>query len=252
MKRVDGIVGNINSDPALASAIADHEQADTLETVVLDETERKRSRIRVTTDVGTDLGVLVDRPELTPGDILILNNSRAVVVAFEPREAFVIDFSTSQLAVSTAINLGHRIGNQHWDIAIDNELVYIPVEADHAIIEEVLEAYIPADATTYYETVDAERFLNDNNKMNTTEHSSVDNHTQTDHDETAHYHGRGHGHGHDDDHDHAHNHNHEHTHEQTDHDNTDTDDTHARADAHDDDSKSDSDSVSAGSLGEGT
>ena len=240
MKRIDGIIGNVNDDPALASAVADHEQADTLETVVLDDTERRRSRIRVTTDAGTDLGILVDQPELTAGDILLLNTSRAVIVAFKPRDAFVIDFSSSQVAVSTALKLGHRIGNQHWNIAIDNKTIYIPVEADHAIIEEVLGSYIPDEATTYYETVDAKRFLEDDNNISANAHNSAGNHEQTDHNMTVDKYG----------HDHEHNHDHDNKHNQTDCTNTNIDHNHTHT--HAQDSSSDPDSTSADSLGDDT
>jgi urease accessory protein len=205
MKQVDGVVGNVDDDPDLAAAVADHEHAGTLETVVLDDTERKRSRLRVTTDAGTELGVLVDTPELTAGDVLVREDDRAVVVAFEDREAFVIVFP-SETATATAVELGHRIGNQHWDIAVDGGSLYVPVDADRAIIEEVLGPYIPDSATTRYETVDAERF--------------VDGESETDGDDSGHSHDHAdsdHSHEHDHtnhDHSHAHDHDHDHSHEE--------------------------------------
>lgn len=205
MKRVDGVVGNVDNDPDLAAEIDAHEQAGTLETVVLDDTERKRSRLRVTTDAGTDLGVLVDQPELVAGDVLLIDNDRAVVVAFEERTAFVIEFPAAEAAVSTGVELGHRIGNQHWDLAVDGATIYIPVEADRTIIEDVLGPYIPAEATTRYETVDAERFIDGG-----------------DDDAAAGDHGVDHDHVGDqshDDHEHEHSHDHEHEH---DHDHTDS------------------------------
>ena len=113
----------------------------------------------MTTDAGTDLGVLVDTPELTTGDVLVLNDDRAVVVASERRDAFVIEFPAAETAVSTGVELGHRIGNQHWDIAVEDKRIYVPVDADRTIIENVLGPYIPEAATTRYETVDAERFV---------------------------------------------------------------------------------------------
>jgi urease accessory protein len=158
MRRVDGVVGNADADPDLADAIAAHRRAGTLETVVLDDTQRKRSRFRTTTESGTDLGVLVDRPELSPDDVLVLDDDLAVVVAFERREAFVVDLP-SETETGTAIELGHRIGNQHWDIAIDDGTLYVPREADRSIIEETLGPYLPEGATIRYETVDAELFV---------------------------------------------------------------------------------------------
>ena len=206
MKRVDGVVGNVDNDPELAAEIDAHEQAGTLETVVLDDTERKRSRLRVTTDAGTDLGVLVDQPELVAGDVLLCNDDHAVIVAFEEREAFVIEFPAAKAAVSTAVELGHRIGNQHWDVAVEDDTIYIPVDADHAIIEDVLGPYIPAGATTRYETVDAERFIDGDDDTAAGGHGVDHDHA---HGEDAHNHGddehsHDHGHSHDDAHDHDH------------------------------------------------
>ena len=200
MKRVDGVVGNVNDDPELAATVADHEQADTIETVELDDTQRKRSRLRVTTDAGTDLGVLVDQPELTAGDVLICTEERAVVVAFKQREAFVIDFPAAEAAVSTAVELGHRIGNQHWDIAVNGGAISIPVDADRAIIEDVLGPYIPDGAATRYEIVDAEQFVNGSEPD--TEHSHSDD---SSHDPPHEHDDEDHTYDHEHDHDHNHN-----------------------------------------------
>jgi len=197
MIRVDGIIGS-DDDPELVDEIAAHEAAGTLETVVLDSADRHKSRLRVETDAGTDLGVLVDIPELAAGDVLVCDDDRAVVVAFESREAFVIDLPESSTPATT-VELGHRIGNQHWDIAIEEQTVYVPVEADKAIIEDVLGPYLPAGTETHYETVDADRFIE--------ETEAVDHGHGADHD-----HGADHGHSHDPDHGHNYDHDPDHDH----------------------------------------
>ncbi len=201
MRRVNGVVGNADDDPDLAAAVADHEAAGTLETVVLTETERKRSRLRVTTNTGTDLGVLVDQPELTAGSVLLCDEERAVVITVETREAVVIEFPAAEVAVSTAVELGHRIGNQHWDITIEDTTIYIPVEADRAIIEDVLTPYIPAAATIRYETVDAGRFVDsrDDDTTGGGPNTSRD-HAEHSYDSQYHEHERDHEHSHEHDH----------------------------------------------------
>lgn len=182
MKRVNGIVGNA-ADSELSDAIAAHDAAGTLETVSLDSADRKKSRLRVESDAGTDLGVLVNKQSLSEGDVLVLDDDRAVVIAFKSREAFVIDLPESAMPTSI-VELGHRIGNQHWDIAVETQTVYIPVEADKTIIEDVLGPYLPAGAETQYEVVDANRFIDQ---------------PSTDH---SHGHEEGHGHSHSADHAH--------------------------------------------------
>jgi len=186
MKRVDGIVGNIHTDPELAAQIETHEAAGTLERVVLDTSDRRKSRLRVETDAGTDLGILVDQPELSAGDVLFVDDDHAAVIEFEEIEAFVIELpEATESTLLSAVELGHRIGNQHWDVAVEAGTVYVPVEADKSIIESVLGEYLPAGAETYYEVVDAEQFVDGE----TMDHGHAD-----------------HGHGHDTGSDHSHSH----------------------------------------------
>ena len=196
MKRVDGVVGTAG-DPDIAAEIASHEADGTLERVVLNSADRRKSRLRVETDAGTDLGILVDKPELAAGDVLVLDDDQAVVVAFESREAFVIKLPDSARPADT-VELGHRIGNQHWDVAIEGKTVYVPVEADRAIIEDVLGPYLPQETETWYETVDADRFIDEE----TADHGHASDH--------GHSHGPDHSHDHGSEHDSEHDHSHDH------------------------------------------
>lgn len=162
MRRVEGVVGNTNDDGALAERIAAHDEAGTLERVVLEAGERKKSRLRVETDAGTELGVVVDRPELSPGDVLVLEDDCAVVVTLDAREALVIDLpEPTPATLATAAELGHRVGNQHWDLAVRDGAVYIPVEADRHIVANVVEDHLPPGAETSYDTVDASLWLDE-------------------------------------------------------------------------------------------
>ena len=70
MRRIDGVVGNRQDDPDLDERIDAHERAETLERVVIESEERKKSRLRVETDAGTDLGIVVGDDELRSGDVL--------------------------------------------------------------------------------------------------------------------------------------------------------------------------------------
>ena len=160
MRRIDGVVGNRYDDPSLEERITEHERNGTLERVVIGADERKKSRLRVETDAGTDLGIVIQRPELRPGDVLFVGETAAAVIEFEEREAYVIELpDPNGEAVSAAVELGHRIGNQHWEIAIEERSVYVPLEVEKRILEDVLGPYLPAGATTRYESVDGERFV---------------------------------------------------------------------------------------------
>ncbi|MFT4945916.1 MAG: urease accessory protein [Natronomonas sp.] len=154
MERIDGVVGNRHSDPDLGERIDSHERAGTLEVVRIEAGDRKRSRLRAETDEGTDLGIVLDRP-LTAGDVLTLDDERAIVVEFERRDAAVVDLPEPTTAgVKVAVELGHRIGNQHWGLAVEDGSLYVPVEADRHILEGVLAEQLPEGATVEYEEVD--------------------------------------------------------------------------------------------------
>jgi len=200
MKRVDGIVGNIHTDPDLAAKIEAHEDAGTLERVVLNSNARQKSRLRVETDAGTDLGILVDQPELSAGDVLFVDDEQAAVVEFEEIEAFIIELpEAAKSTLMATVALGHRIGNQHWDLAVEGRTLYIPVAADKSIIETVLGEYLPDGSETRYKIVEAERFV-DGETMDHSHGGGSD-----------HSHGDDAGHSHDHaDQDHSHNGDHSH------------------------------------------
>jgi len=195
MRRVEGVVGNANDDGTLAEHLAAHDEAGTLERVVLDAGERKKSRLRVETDAGTDLGVVVDRPELRPGDVLALEDDWAAVVALASREALVVALpEPTPEVLATAVELGHRVGNQHWDLAVRDGTVYIPVEADRHIVENVVGEHLPPGAETSYDTVDAALWLDgaDADRAPTDGHAHDDGAHSYDHGDEAHSHDHGH------------------------------------------------------------
>ena len=198
MRRIDGVVGNRHDDPELDDAITAHERAGTLERVNIDSSDRKKSRFRTETDAGTDLGILVGERELRSGDVLFVDEERACIVTFETREAYVIELpDLDRETIGTAIELGHRIGNQHWDLAIEHGAVYVPVEAEKRIVEDVLGEYVPNGSTTRYEVVEAELFLDgedaahadhEHSHTGDHEHSHTGGHTHADNGESPTHH----------------------------------------------------------------
>lgn len=161
MERIDGIVGNVHADDELAALRTSHDENGTLERVVIDAENRRRSRFRTTTDGGTDVGVVVDKPAVSAGDVLSIADDRMIVVAFEPRDAIAISLPEAHSeTVSAAVELGHRVGNHHWDLAVDDGTVYVPLEADRHIVERVVADVVPG-AEIREATVEADLFVAD-------------------------------------------------------------------------------------------
>jgi urease accessory protein len=214
MKRIDGIIGNVHADDDLAALYAGHQSAGSLERVVIDADDRRRSRFRATTDAGTDVGVVVDKAAVSAGDVLLAEDERLIVVAFEPRDALVVSLPDATAErLEAAVELGHRIGNQHWDLAIDEGAVYVPLEADRHIVERVVADAVPGSEIRET-TVEADLFvtdLEDADPGGTRGGGHGPDHGR-DYD-------RGHGHEHDHSHGHANDHGHSHEHDDT-HDHT--------------------------------
>jgi urease accessory protein len=200
MERIDGVVGNVHTDDDLAARFEAHEAAGTLERVVLEVENRRRSRFRATTERGTEVGVVLDRPAVSSGDVLLDTAERMFVVAFEPLEALAISLPVaSSEAMAAAVKLGHRVGNQHWDLAVEDGIVYVPLSADRHIVERVVNDVAPG-AEIEGTTADADLFVTDR-RDGEARHSGDHEHRHDDHDH-SHPHG-GHGHDHEHSHDHG-------------------------------------------------
>lgn len=156
--------------------------------LTVDETERRRSRFRTGADDDTDLGVLVAR-ELCDGDVLSTGD-RLVVVSLEPVEAMVLDFGAAAdpdtAAVRTALELGHAVGNRHWDLAVGDQRAYLPLADTRERMEATVEPHLPEAVTIGYDEVPPTLF----DEGDAADHAHG-------HDETDHAHGEaGHSHGH--------------------------------------------------------
>lgn len=155
-----GTLGNVATDEELAAAVERHRERGSLETVSVDRTERRRSRFRTTTDAGTEVGVVVESTDgLSPGDVLLVDDERAIVVAFESMAAVVVDLPDDPV-VSRAglVELGHVVGNKHWELATREGLVYVALGPDGERRRHELEALLPAAADTWTEQVAPELF----------------------------------------------------------------------------------------------
>lgn len=183
------ILGTIEE---LAEERERHEEQGTFEAVSVSERERNRSRFKTELEDGTELGVVLGERELSPGDVLVASDERMVVVEFERREVLVV--SVPELGWREALELGHQMGNQHWELAIRGDELLVPIAGERRLMERTLREDLPEGSTIGVESVDPELF------------------DDADHDpDHDHSHGAD-GHGHSHDHDHGHEHDSAHAH----------------------------------------
>lgn len=157
----DTVLGNVNEDPTIATRLEERPD-DEIERVVLDERDRRRARFRTTTDEDTDIGIIVDSERgLRPGDVLVDDEERLVIVAFEARDALVVNFdgvTGSAPALAQVAALGHHIGNHHWDLTVRGDEVLVALDADESMIRAAVEDVAPPGVNLRDEAVDPTLF----------------------------------------------------------------------------------------------
>lgn len=171
MLLIEGILGNIHRDEPLAATYEEYETDDRVERIVLDENDRKRSRLRTTTDRGTDVGIVVDRAGLSAGDVIAHDDERIIIITAERRKALVIELDAVE-DVAMAFECGHHLGNQHRTLTIEDGRAYIPISEERAHVERVIERTL-GDVPINYEQVDPSTF---EKRDQPTEHHSQHRH----------------------------------------------------------------------------
>jgi urease accessory protein len=194
--RIAGSYVGHRSEAAVADRLADADPV----TVVLSDTDRQRSRVRTETDDGRDLGIVVPH-DLGDGDVLEANDGTLVVVELAPIDALVLDLDGSPISPTAALELGHALGNRHWDLALRDGDALFPVPDSRERMDAIVEHELPADVAHRYEAVPPTLF-DDGDGPADHDHSHGDGHS----------HGAGHDHSHSHDDDDSHD-DHSHTHD---------------------------------------
>lgn len=93
------------------------------ETVVLNWEDRTRSRLKLTTSMGTELGIaLPTGTGLRDGDILYMDESRYIVVEAAEDDLIVI----YPRDMTEAAFVAYEIGNRHLTVSINSESIMTP------------------------------------------------------------------------------------------------------------------------------
>lgn len=89
----------------------------------------EKKRLRKKTDRGTDIGLVLEQEtSLHNGDILT-DGIKTIVVEQLPEKVISLRLKDNN-SVEFLVLIGHIIGNRHRPIAIENEIIYFPIQAD--------------------------------------------------------------------------------------------------------------------------
>lgn len=133
------------ADADWASRLAGAE-VDVLE---LSQWDAQKSRLRRETASGRRVGIALERGQaLRDGDVLAWDEEAGRAVLCRVRLCPVMRISLDGLdalprreALSSALRLGHALGNQHWPAVVREGAVYVPVTTDVRVTEAVMETH---------------------------------------------------------------------------------------------------------------
>ncbi|MEH2549187.1 urease accessory protein [Bradyrhizobium sp. AZCC 2262] len=139
MLRLHGVLGH-SSDPSFRGRLHRLEHSDGIELLFVPPEDVGRRRFRADTDRGTDCAVSFDRDgDLQDGDVLYLDEARAVIVRFGAEKVWRLR-PRDQAA---ALKLGWNAGNLHWRVRFDGDglaiLLDAPLETYRARVRSLLE-----------------------------------------------------------------------------------------------------------------
>ena len=115
----------------------------------LSQWDAQKNRLRKTSLGGKSVAVALERGQsLHDGDILDWDEERRRAVICRIRLCPVMAVNLSGLsalspeeAVSSAVRLGHALGNQHWPAVVRDGFVYVPMTADEKVMNAVMETH---------------------------------------------------------------------------------------------------------------
>ena len=137
MIHINKIIGNINFDLHLKDKYEDMMKNGRVEKIEITRLESDRTRMRKTSDKGTDLALVIDAgSHINDGDVVLLTEDKMVIAIRVSENVATISLkgimSEDQL-FKTAIKLGHTIGNMHRPIKITNGKISFPIQAQSEI-----------------------------------------------------------------------------------------------------------------------
>jgi len=118
---VDSILGNAYEQNNLSQKIENAKQNQTLKRLFLSRPQMEKSRLRVETEDGTEIGLSLEPGTvLHNGDVLEIN-SNLIVIHQLPEKIIHVTINENHWSPNLLVNLGHIIGNRHRPISITSD-----------------------------------------------------------------------------------------------------------------------------------
>jgi len=134
MLTITSIIGNIFDDKKLMTKFKQMESRKSCERLKISRLELERGRIRKKTDLGTDIGLVLDSgTRLHHGDVIVSNLKKFIVIEQLPEKVISIKIKNLKDNPSRSVTFGHIIGNRHKPIVINDDVLSFPIQADSEV-----------------------------------------------------------------------------------------------------------------------
>lgn len=134
MLTITSIIGNISDDKKLMTKFKQMESRKSCERLKISRLELERGRIRKKTNLGTDIGLVLDSgTRLHHGDVIVSNLKKFIVIEQFPEKVISIKIKKLKDNLAMSVTLGHIIGNRHKPIVINDDILSFPIQADSEV-----------------------------------------------------------------------------------------------------------------------
>lgn len=139
-------LGNVHTSTTLKDQTTQWQAEGRLDELTIEERDAHKSRLRLQTNKGRDIGVILPRGgEIEDGDVFAVEEDESRVLIHIALQEVMVLTPVKTLhgheRWAWAVRLGHVLGNQHWPVAIVGEQVLTPVAIDRAVMETVLRTH---------------------------------------------------------------------------------------------------------------
>ena len=134
MISINSVVGNIHNDNDLAQKYNQMTVKQLSEIIRISRIEAQRSRMRKTSNKGSDVAIMLPQSvHIKHGDVLLLNNDKIIIVEIQHEKVAVIAVKNniaSEHLFEMAVKVGHTIGNLHRPIKLEDNKIILPIQAE--------------------------------------------------------------------------------------------------------------------------
>lgn len=122
------MIGNIRGN--LKARYEEMVGKNAVEKIVITRLESERTRMRKSTDRGTDVALTLPQgTRLRHGDVIELSG-RMIIIEIEPEKVAAVRIGND---ARLAALIGHAIGNLHRPIKVEGDKVYFPIQSDDEV-----------------------------------------------------------------------------------------------------------------------